>query len=77
MAADGGVHRARILPETAHGNGLIHPGQGMVLELGGQGQVGPVILGSDDKPRGVPVDAVDDAGAQLAVDSREGIFAVI
>ena len=77
VAADRGVHRARILPEAPHGNGLIHPGQGVVLELGGQGQVGPVILGGNDEPRGVPVNAVDDAGAQLAVDSREGIFAVI
>ena len=49
----------------------------MVLELGGQGQVGPVVLRGDDQAAGVPVDAVDDAGAQGAVDPREGISTVI
>mgnify|MGYP007025266778 CR=1 FL=1 len=36
----GGVHRARIFFQTADGHRLIGPGQGVVLELGGQGQVG-------------------------------------
>ena len=31
----------------------------MVLELGGQGQVGAVVFGGDDQAGGVPVDAVD------------------
>ena len=71
VSADGGVHRAAVLPEAAHRHRLVGPGQTVVLELGGQGQVGPVVFGGDDKPGGVPVDAVDDAGAQLPVDSRQ------
>ena len=44
--------------------------QDMELELLGQGQVGAVVFGRDHKAGGVPVDAVDDARAQLPVDSR-------
>ena len=71
VASDGGVHGAGILLQPAHGDGLIHPGQGVILELGGQSQVGPVVLRGDDQAGGIPVDAVDNARAQLPVDSRE------
>ena len=64
VSADGGVHGAAILPQPAHRHRLIDPGQAVVLELGGQGQVGPVVLRGDDQAAGVPVDAVDDARAQ-------------
>ena len=50
--------------KPAHRHRLVHPGQGVILELGGQGQVGTVIFSGDDQAGGVPVDAVDDAGAQ-------------
>ena len=70
-AADGGVHGAPVLPEISHRHRLVGPGQGVVLELGGQGLVGEVVLGGDDEAAGVPVDAVDDAGAQGSVDSGE------
>ena len=71
VAADGGVYRAAVLLQAPHRHRLIGPGQGVVLELGGQGQVGAVVFGGDDEPGGVPVDAVDDAGPQLAVDSGQ------
>ena len=38
----------------------------MVLELGGKGLVGGVVLGGDDEAAGVPVDAVDDPRTQSA-----------
>ena len=74
---NGGVHRTAILPEGAHRHPVVQPEQGVILQLGGQGQVGPVVLRRDEQAGGVPVDAVDDAGTQLPVDSGEGIFTVI
>ena len=49
----------------------------MVLELLRQGQVGLVIFCRDDEAGGVPVDAVDDAGAELPVDAGEGLLTVV
>ena len=49
----------------------------MVLKLGGQGQVGPVVFGGDDETGGVPVNAVDDTRADGPVDARQGAAAVI
>jgi hypothetical protein len=43
----------------------------MVLELRRQRAVRRVVLGRDDEPGGVLVDAVDDAGPDLPVDARE------
>ena len=71
VAADGGVHGAPVLPQTAHTNRLVLPRQGVVLKLRGQGQVGRVIFGRDDQAGGVAVDAVDNAWAQGSVDSGE------
>ena len=62
--------------EAAHRHRLVHPGQGVVLKLGGQSQMGPVVFRGDDQAGGVPVNAVDDAGAQGTVDAGEGIPAV-
>ena len=50
---------------------LVLPVKGVILELGGQGLVGIVVLGGNEQPRCVPVDAVDDAGAEGSVDSGE------
>ena len=36
MAADGGVHGAPVLPEIAHHQALVGPGQGVVRQLGGE-----------------------------------------
>ena len=77
MAGDGGGDGAAVLAEAPHRHGVVQAEQGVVLELGGQRQVGAVVFGGDDQAGGVPVDAVDDAGAQLAVDAGEGIAAVI
>ena len=49
----------------------------VALQLGRQGQVGSIVLGGDDQPRGIPVNAVDDARPQGSVDSGEGISTVI
>lgn len=70
VTANRGVYGAAVLPETSHRYRLIHTSQGVVLKLSGQGQMRPVIFGGDDQAGGVPVDAVDDARAQLPVDSR-------
>lgn len=67
MAADGSVHSATVFPKASHRHRLVHPGQGVILELGGQGQMGTVVFSGDDQARGVPVNAVDDAGAKLPV----------
>ena len=60
-----------LLPEAPQHYRMVETEQGVVLELPGQGQVGPIVFGNDDQPRGVPVNAVDDAGAQLAIDSGQ------
>ena len=77
VAANGGIYRAAVLLKAAYRHRLIYPGQGVVLELGGQGQMGPVIFRRNDEAGGVPVDAVDDAGAQLPVDARQGVPTVV
>ena len=77
MAADGGVHRAAVLLQIARDQALIRAGQGVVAELGTEKGVGRVVLGGDDETAGVPVDAVDDAGALLAADAGETVAAVV
>ena len=77
VAADGRVHSAAVLPQAAHAHRLVLPVKGVILELGGQGLVGIVVLGGNEQPRCVPVDAVDDAGAQSAVDAGECVAAVM
>ena len=49
----------------------------MVLELGGKGLVGGVVLGGDDEAAGVPVDAVDDPRTQGAPHAAEAVPAVV
>ena len=77
VAADGGIHGAAVLLEIAYGQTLVGPGQGMVGQLGGQTGVGGIVFSGDDEAAGVPVDAVDDAGAQLAADARKAPGAVV
>ena len=77
VPGDGRVHGAGRLFQRAHAHRLVFPVEGVVLELCGQGQVGGVVFGGDDEPRGVPVNAVDDAGPQRPVDSGEAISTVI
>ena len=77
MAGHGGVHGAGVLPKAAHSDGVILPVKTVVLQLGRQSQMGSIIFGGNDKPRGIPVNAVDDARPQLSVDSGKAISAVI
>ena len=51
--------------------------QRVVLQLGRKGLVGKVVLRHNQQARGILVDAVDNAGAQLAVDAGEAVPAVI
>ena len=74
---DGSVYGARVLLQVPHGHRLVYSGQGVVLKLGGQGQVGFVVLGGDDQAGGVPVDAVDNARTQNAVDAGQAGSAVV
>ena len=77
MAADGGVDSAAVLPEIPHRQALIRPGQGVIRQLGRQGQMGCIVFGGDNEAAGVPVDAVDDAGALLPPDAGQALPAVI
>ena len=77
IPANGSVHGAGILSEVSHDEALIGSGQAVVRELGGETLVGEVVLGGDEKTGGVPVDAVDDAGALLPADAGEGVPAVV
>ena len=76
-AADGGVHGPRVLPEIPGHDAPVDAGEGVVLELGGELLMGEVVLGRDDETGGVPVDPVDDAGAQGPADAGEGVPAVM
>ena len=76
VPANGGVHGAGVVTERAVAHRVVDPGEGPVLQLGGQGLVGFIILRGDDEAAGVLVDAVDDAGPQLAAHPGEGIPAV-
>ena len=55
---------------------FVYTGEGVILQLGGQGQMGGVVLGGDDETGGVPVDAVDDAGPLFTVDAAQTVAAV-
>ena len=77
VAADGCVHSPPVLPEVPHQHGLIGPGQGVVLELGGEGLMGGVVLGRDDEAAGVPVNPVDDPRPQLPSNAAEAAAAVV
>ncbi len=74
---DGSVHGARLFPEAPRYDALVGPGQGMILELGGKGLMGGIVLGGDDEAAGVPVDAVDDPRAQGAPHAAEAVPAVV
>ena len=76
-AADGGVDRACILPEIPHDNAAVCPGQCMILKLCRQSDMGKVVLRRNDEAGGIPVNAVDNAGAQLPIDAGEGTAAVV
>ena len=76
-AADGSVDRACILPEIPHDDAAVCPGQCMILKLCRQPDMGKVVLRRNDKAGGIPVNAVDNAGAQLPVDAGEGTAAVV
>ena len=75
VASDGSIDSAGLLSEVAYHDGLIGASQRVVLELLGQAQVGHVVFRRDDETAGIPVDAVDDAWPQLAVDAGEGVAA--
>ncbi len=56
--------------------GEIAAADGMRLELAGKMVVRGVVLGGDQHPRGILVEAMDDAGPQFAADAGE-ILAVM
>ena len=49
----------------------------MILQLCGQGLMGKVVFCRDEQAGGVLVDAVDDAGAQLTVDTGQAALTVV
>ena len=77
VAGDGGVDRARVLSQIANAYRLILPVQAVILKLLRQSEVGEIVFGGDKKAGGIPVDAVNNTGAEGSVDSGERFFAVI
>ena len=50
VAADGGVHCARIVAEISGADGFIGARESVVGQLGGEEQVGRVVFGGNDEP---------------------------
>lgn len=75
VAGNRGIYRTRILSQTTHNHRLIGPGQGVILKLGGQGQVGGIVFRRNDQTTGIPVNPVDNPGPQSAVDTGQGVAA--
>ena len=73
VAANGGIHRAAVFPERAADDGFVGAGHRMVFQLRCQNSMGKVIFGYRQKTGGVLINAVDNAGAQHAVDAGKGI----
>jgi hypothetical protein len=71
VPGDGGVDFATVAGQLAAKDGVIELLDFPSGELGGQGQVGFVILGDDEASAGFLVEAVDDAGAGDAADAAE------
>ena len=77
MTANGPVDDPLILLQYAMTDCLIAPCQRVLLQLGRNAGMCPVVLAGDDGARGIHVDPVDDAGPKDPVDSRELLPAVI
>ena len=77
MPANRRVHSPAVLPQVPDHHRLICPCQTVVLKLCGQCLVRSIILCRNDQAAGVPVDAVDDAGAQRAPHAAEAPPAVV
>ena len=75
MATDGRVNGAGIVPDIAADDAHIRPGQAVILQLRGKRGVREVILGRNDQPGRVLVNAVDDAGALFPADAGQRIAA--
>ena len=71
MAADGHVDGAGIGLHPTLDQGAVLAGDAVGSQLAGQALVGQVVLGHHEQPRGVLVDAVDDARPQDAVDAGQ------
>ena len=77
VPGDGQVDGPAVGLEAPDDHRLILPVEGVVPELIRQGQVGRVIFRRDQQAAGVPVDAVDDAGADHPADPRQAVPAVV
>ena len=71
------VHGAPILLQCANDHRFVGARQGVVLQLCGQAQVGPVIFRHNEQAGGVLVDAVDNARAKGTADPRKAAAAVV
>ena len=77
MTANGGVYDTLVLLHHSMDNGLVPSGYGMLLQLGGNGIVGLVILAGDEDTSGIHVNAVDDPRTQDTVDPGQILPAVV
>ena len=68
VAADRRVDRAEVVLDHAFDDRDVLALRLLVLELGGKGVVGEVVLRDHQEPGGVLVDAVDDPGAERSAD---------
>ena len=66
---DGGVNGSGFRRDHAHGNGEVFLAELAVLELLGEALVSPLGFGHHHQAGGVEVEAVHDAGPQLAADA--------
>ena len=73
MPPDGSVHGAAVLLQVAADNGVVGSGHGVILQLAGQHGMSQIIFRHRQKPGGILVNPVDNAGAQLSVDARKVI----
>jgi hypothetical protein len=69
VTGDGGVNRAFIRLQISGYNGVVHPSDVVCFKQGREKHVGVVVFGTDQKTAGVLVDAMNDAGSDLAVDA--------
>jgi len=76
VTANRRINHARVVPDPAEYDRLIGSGKAVVGKLGGKETMRVVVFRGDDKPRGVHVDTVDDAGAFFAAYAGKAVPAM-
>lgn len=77
MPGDGGADFALLWTEPATEQGVVDLSNAAGTELGGEGEVGPIIFGDDHAAAGIAVKAMDNARSGDAADTAESITAMM